>query len=265
MKQFENYKKFTDNKYLKVYHSISKKAIGKEKNDQTQSHHVLPKSLGGGNDTDNLINVDYRTHFMLHKLLTKFTTNKDKMKMCYAFHTFFNFLTWNGVVCQKINAKKTSRNYELNKRLMKSLNEYKTKSNLDDVTKFTLKNKTTKEVITGTRQELIKITNITNQEMYNLTTYKYRHAKNWGIFVDGSFTCDKKTKNFQRPKTTTCEYCKIELTKANHSKWHGEKCKLNPNKEHVVKETFTCGVCGKETTNKLVYHKHHGDRCKLKL
>lgn len=72
--------------YEKIYQSLvksrqelreSKKTVGYE------LHHILPKSLGGSNDIDNLVLLTYREHYMAHLLLTKMYPNEAKIH--YAF------------------------------------------------------------------------------------------------------------------------------------------------------------------------------------
>jgi len=77
--------RFILNKYHKIYFNIIKKAIHRSKpNCYTEIHHVIPKSLGGNNDKENLVILTAREHFICHQLLTKFTIGKDKKKMITA-------------------------------------------------------------------------------------------------------------------------------------------------------------------------------------
>jgi hypothetical protein len=74
-----------NNKYSKWYFSIIENA--KNKNYTIyEKHHILPKSLGGSNDKDNLVNLSLREHYICHKLLTKMTKGGMKHKMLYALH-----------------------------------------------------------------------------------------------------------------------------------------------------------------------------------
>ena len=45
---------FLKNKYTKWYYSIINNAQNREINDYTESHHIIPKSLGGNNSIENL-------------------------------------------------------------------------------------------------------------------------------------------------------------------------------------------------------------------
>lgn len=50
----------------------------------TESHHIIPKSLGGDNSSNNLVNLTAREHFICHLLLPKMTEGKAKQKMTFA-------------------------------------------------------------------------------------------------------------------------------------------------------------------------------------
>lgn len=51
-----------------------------------EAHHIIPKSLGGSNDKDNIAFLSPREHFISHALLTKMVVNKKhKRSMAYAF------------------------------------------------------------------------------------------------------------------------------------------------------------------------------------
>lgn len=79
-----------ENKYKKLYYQI----IENRKNNPlpntkyTEKHHIIPKSLGGSNDPDNLVKLSAREHYLCHYLLTKFTIGNNKRKMIYGFNAF---------------------------------------------------------------------------------------------------------------------------------------------------------------------------------
>lgn len=51
-----------------------------------ERHHILPRSLGGSDDPENLVLLTPREHFVAHRLLVKMTTGIDKRKMTWALH-----------------------------------------------------------------------------------------------------------------------------------------------------------------------------------
>ena len=71
---------FIDNKYTKWYYEIIEKS--KVRYDKhivyvTERHHLIPSAIGGSNDENNLVYLDYRTHFICHWLLTKMVKHKN--------------------------------------------------------------------------------------------------------------------------------------------------------------------------------------------
>ena len=49
-------------------------------------HHIIPKSIGGDNDPDNLVRLSLREHFLAHWLLTKFVEKDELRSMLLAFN-----------------------------------------------------------------------------------------------------------------------------------------------------------------------------------
>ena len=47
-------------------------------------HHIIPRSLGGSNNTTNLVKLSARQHFVCHWLLTKMHSGQDRGKMINA-------------------------------------------------------------------------------------------------------------------------------------------------------------------------------------
>lgn len=73
--------------YIKIHDSIIEKAVQRSWSKQsapvvTENHHILPKSMGGSNDQDNLVGLTLREHYLVHKLLYKIHQTKE---MAYAW------------------------------------------------------------------------------------------------------------------------------------------------------------------------------------
>lgn len=71
-------------KYKKWYDNIINNAKNRMLSGYVEVHHVLPRSLGGTDDRENLVQLTAREHFICHVLLTKFTTGQDRYKMLHA-------------------------------------------------------------------------------------------------------------------------------------------------------------------------------------
>ena len=77
---------FNDSKYTRWYYQIVAQARFQAYNGYTEMHHVIPKSLGGNNNIDNLVRLTAREHFICHWLLTKMVSGtKQKYQMWNAF------------------------------------------------------------------------------------------------------------------------------------------------------------------------------------
>jgi len=82
---------FINNKYKTWHDNIIARGKNRILTCYKEKHHIIPKSLGGNNSKDNLVELTAREHFMVHMLLCKFTTGQAKMKMSYAFHAMCTF------------------------------------------------------------------------------------------------------------------------------------------------------------------------------
>lgn len=76
----------SNSKYQRWYNQIIDRARLRVDLKYGEKHHVVPRSLGGSNAKSNIVKLTYREHFLVHWLLTKFTTKDSKYKMLCALH-----------------------------------------------------------------------------------------------------------------------------------------------------------------------------------
>lgn len=75
---------FLVNKYSKWYYSIIYNARQRGYGEET--HHIIPRSLGGDNQPQNLVRLTLKEHFICHWLLCHMQPNRlSYEKMCRAF------------------------------------------------------------------------------------------------------------------------------------------------------------------------------------
>lgn len=79
---------FLENKYKKWYFNIIDAAKINGRVGYIEKHHIIPKSLGGSDSKDNLVNLTAREHFLCHLLLIKCTSGYDKKLMLFALGKF---------------------------------------------------------------------------------------------------------------------------------------------------------------------------------
>lgn len=83
---------FISNKYTKWYYNIVNNAKTRvlQFDVYTETHHIVPKSLGGNNSKENLVNLTAKEHFVCHALLVKMVSQESKKRMIYAFWRMAN-------------------------------------------------------------------------------------------------------------------------------------------------------------------------------
>jgi len=103
---------YLDNKYTHWYNDIINAAKTRSKpNSYTEKHHIIPESLGGSNDKENLVYLTSKEHYTVHHLLTKMLIGSPKHKMIHAFHRMSN----------SNDIKITNKQYEISKKLKSDL------------------------------------------------------------------------------------------------------------------------------------------------
>jgi len=78
---------FKANKYTKWYYNIITQATAvsfQRTSEYLERHHIIPKSLGGSNDENNLVNLTAREHYICHQLLVRMVEGVARRKMYYA-------------------------------------------------------------------------------------------------------------------------------------------------------------------------------------
>lgn len=57
--------------YLKIYETLISRAKNRTINEYTESHHIIPKCMGGSDTKENLVNLTPEEHYVAHQLLCK--------------------------------------------------------------------------------------------------------------------------------------------------------------------------------------------------
>ena len=77
-------KLFKSNKYTNIYNKIIENAKLRDIDCYTENHHIIPRSLGGTDDSSNLVKLNAREHYICHLLLPKMLDGEPKYKMLCA-------------------------------------------------------------------------------------------------------------------------------------------------------------------------------------
>lgn len=96
--------------YQKIYDALVQKRRENpldKKNQYCESHHIIPRSLGGTNELENIVNLTAREHYVAHKILVKAYLQQYGMeseqykKMASALFFMTNSKRW----CGKISSR----------------------------------------------------------------------------------------------------------------------------------------------------------------
>jgi hypothetical protein len=198
------------NKYTTWYHNIIANASKRiNQSGYFEKHHIIPKSLGGSNDPNNLVYLTAKEHFVCHRLLVKMTTGKSKRSMAYA--------AWQMTLLDKrCRYKPSSRTYAI---LKKQLSESSKGIPMSEEHKAKMRKPKTEEH----KQKL----RAPKTEEHKKALSMSRLGKSWGH--KHSEETKSKMSNWQKgvPKPTiTCEHCNKTISDLNYKRWHGSNCKL---------------------------------------
>ena len=62
--------------YEKIYNQIIERGRVRKLEGYIERHHIIPKCLGGTNDSENIVKLTAKEHFICHKLLTEIYPNE---------------------------------------------------------------------------------------------------------------------------------------------------------------------------------------------
>lgn len=65
--------------YKKHYNLLIDRATTRLFEGYTEQHHIIPRCMGGGNESDNLVKLTAEEHYVAHQLLIKIYPNNHKL------------------------------------------------------------------------------------------------------------------------------------------------------------------------------------------
>jgi hypothetical protein len=218
------------NKYTTWYGNIINSAKTNLNVGYTETHHIVPRSLGGSNDPSNLVDLSARQHFICHWLLTKIHTGQDRGKMINALVMMQGESTHQ----HRYKTKITSRAFA---KLREEYAAY--------ISKMNTGSKLTVEQREKVRQsKLGKSRSFTTEWKENLgKNHKSKNGtydcslsdetkKKIGDKIRGRKHTDEEKKRradairgMKREKKL-CPHCNKEVAVNGYARWHGDNCKF---------------------------------------
>ena len=220
------------NKYEKWYSSITNTAKNRSIDGYKETHHIVPRSLGGLDTEDNLVDLTAREHFVCHWLLTKIYTGEARGKMINAMY----MMRAESPNQKRYESKITARVYET---LRREYSQY-----ISNLNKGRIQPPEEKA-----RQLAAQIGRKRNpfSEEWLANIKAARQGERNGMYGK---THSDETRAKQREKAIGRKYS-AEVVEKRAAKIRGSK-----------RERLICPHCGKDSAVNT-YPRWHGDRCKL--
>lgn len=217
---------FLSNKYTDCYFRIVEASRNRESPPITECHHIIPKSLGGGEGNDNKVNLTPREHFVCHHLLLKMLDGKSRQKMVYAF---YRMKTSNseGVRCTNLNTyDRIRRRYA---HLTSGVNNpFHGKGH------FGYANPMSRPEVREKHKQIVsspKHRKMMSEKMSGESNPFYGKTHSDSTKKRLSELASQRTgvnspRYGKKHKQVVCEHCQKQITYPMYKRWHGTNCKV---------------------------------------
>jgi hypothetical protein len=245
------------NKYEKWYASITETAKNRKLTKYTETHHIVPRSLGGTDESINLVKLTAREHFVCHWLLTKIYTGESRSKMIYAL----NGMKRNNDHQERYETPITSRVYaklkeefgKIHSQTMKGKIAHNKGKKMSEEQKAKIRATKKLNPYTSTDEDRKK-QSLAQTGLKRSIETKNRISNSLKGKLKGPMSDEEKLKrsiaNKGKPKNPksiakrtetlktlaaegkhhsqiilTCPHCRVSMKKMPYARWHGDKCK----------------------------------------
>lgn len=237
--------------YTILYQKIISKAVSQKRNRKDgnyyEKHHIIPRCIGGTNNSDNLVLLTPKEHFICHKILCEIYPNNIKI-----FYGYFSMAMMKKDIHKKF-FNISSREYDyLRKEHIKNI---KGSGNPMYGKEGYFKNKFGKDHPAFGRYFDHR------GEKNPMYGKKGKLCPHYGKKMPPSFSETIRIKNLERP-VITCPFCKKSSKNiGTMNMWHFDNCKENPNNTiNYIK----CPHCNFITRSISNIKRYHLDNCKFK-
>jgi hypothetical protein len=220
------------NKYKKWYNNIVQNAQTRDINSYTERHHIIPRSLGGSNESSNLVDLTAKEHFICHWLLVKIHKGEARNKMINALY----MMQGNSSNQKRYTSKITGRIYE---HLRREYSEYIKKRNTGNQINDEQREKIRQSKLGKKRppfsEEWLANIKVARQGerngMYGKTHSEETRAKQREKAKLRAYSTETNEKRRQanlgsKREKKQCPHCNNLIAVNGYTRWHGDNCKL---------------------------------------
>lgn len=219
------------NKYETWYNNIIDRAKNRSIDTYKEIHHIIPRSLGGTDLKENLVELTAREHFICHWLLVKMHSGEARAKMINALY----MMRAGGRYHQRYKSIITSRVYS---KLREEYSQYISKRNTGRKQPIEEKEKQIAAMTGRTRSPFSTEwkNNLSKNHKSKNPNYNTAHsvetrqkisekAKGRTYSAEVIEKRASKIRGTKREKIL-CPHCNTLIAVNVYSRWHGDNCKL---------------------------------------
>lgn len=215
--------------YKRIYEQLIEKAKSRanEKDQYVEKHHIVPRSMGGNDDLNNIVELTAREHFIAHWLLYRIYPNESSMiyafwMMTNRFKNFSSIAYEESKIAHSYNHKGFQHSDETKKVISR---KRKLQGNKWNGKKHSIdsKNKMSESAKNRNMSEEAKSTR--NQKMSESASgvkKSEEHKKNIALAKVGA----NNPMYGKKAKQVTCPHCNKTLGVNMASRYHFENCKI---------------------------------------
>lgn len=238
---------YLTNKYSSWYYKIIDHAKTRNLTSGFEKHHIIPKSLGGTNQRQNIAKLTPREHFVCHLLLTKMTQGINKAKMVNAALRLSNDHKGRCVNSRIYQIIKQERAKYLSENGRGTNNNFYGRTHSEE----------TKKKMSAARRNW-------SYTEEHIAKFKGRVSPMKGkTHSDDTRKKLSEVGKLRKPSTETKEKTSATLLALNLTRSEETREKMRQAKLGIVPPRKTCEHCGKETTVAM-FARWHGKNCKFK-
>jgi hypothetical protein len=218
------------NKYEKWYNSIIQNAQSRVIDSYTECHHIIPRSLGGGDESSNLVDLTAKEHFICHWLLVKMHTGESRGKMINALY----MMQGKSSHQKRYTSKITGRIYE---HLRKEYSEYIRKQNTGNQINDEQREKIRQSKLGKKRSPFSNEwkENLKKNHKSKQATFDGRLSEETRKKIGNKIRGRKHTEEEKKRRADAirgskrekllCPHCNNLISVNTYPRWHGDRCK----------------------------------------
>lgn len=223
--------------YQRHYDALMIRGKSRELSGYKESHHIIPRCMGGSDDKDNLVDLTPEEHFVAHQLLAKIYPKNHSLiyavKILMGSKNYsnkqFGWVRKRAVEASIKFHTGRKRSDETKEKISASL-KGKIRGPISEEHRINLSKSHKGKIFTETHKKNISNRVITEEWRNKLSiANSCRTLENHSDKIKAGITEESKRKISEAVKNSPlkkCQHCGKECRGSNFTRWHGDNCKM---------------------------------------